>query len=125
MYQLSRHSEGREATAVYYTDHKSKLNSLFRGRCRATIWAAQRRGSSRKRTPPGTLASAPHLAHPRSNIGTRVGSGRSRVVLDLWGPSPAFKKIEDGLRNEPAPRRKHVRVAVAMLLTSEKPKRLD
>src|SRR5258708_36305506 len=63
-----------------------------------------------------TYTSVPHLTHPRGKIGTRGGSGCSRAVSGVYRPSPAFEVIEDGVRNEPATRREHVRVTVSVLL---------
>ena len=71
------------------------------------------------------ILSVPHLTHPRGNIGMRGGSGCSRAFSGVYRPSPAFEEIEDGIRNEPATRREHVRVTVTVLLAPEKPERLD
>src|SRR5258708_33914958 len=71
------------------------------------------------------ILSVPHLTHPRGNIGMRGGSGCSRAFSGVYRPSPAFEEIEDGVRNEPATRREHVRVTVWGLLAPEKPERLD
>jgi hypothetical protein len=71
------------------------------------------------------ITSVPHLTHPRGNIGMRGGSGCSCAFSGVYRPSPAFEEIEDGVRNEPATRREHVRVTVSVLLAPEKPERLD
>ena len=77
------------------------------------------------RVVPSSNTSVPHLTHPRGNIGMRRGSGCSCAFSGVYRPSPAFEEIEDGVRNEPATRREHVRVTVSVLLAPEKPERLD
>jgi len=67
----------------------------------------------------------PHLTHPRGNIGMRGGSGCCRASSAVYRPSLTFEEIEEGVRNEPATRREHVRVTVSVLLAPEKPKNVD
>jgi len=57
---------------------------------------------------PSYSPSAPYLTHPRSNIGMRRSSACFSVFYEIHWPSPAFKAIEDVIRNKSAARRKHI-----------------
>jgi hypothetical protein len=98
-----------------YEDEQEARASFLPNRTRRRAW----------RVAANTSPSTPHRAHPGSEIGKRGASKRSRALQGLRGPGSAFEEIEDGVRNEPAPRCKDVRVTGAMLLAPEKPKRLD